>query len=114
MNQQHHSQSDLDCDQHSTDSMRRTASDRARAILEVRGILVDDPLLFERLRSLRRTIAEERGVPPYLIFSDASLRDMVQRHPTTPEQFLEVKGVGEWKSQAFGERFLALLRQPAP
>ena len=73
-----------------------------------------DPLLFERLRSLRRTIAEERGVPPYLIFSDASLRDMVQRHPTTPEQFLEVKGVGEWKSQAFGERFLALLRHPAP
>jgi ATP-dependent DNA helicase RecQ len=72
-----------------------------------------DPLLFERLRSLRRSIAEERGVPPYLIFSDASLRDMVQRHPTTPEEFLEVKGVGEWKSQAFGERFLALLGQPA-
>jgi ATP-dependent DNA helicase RecQ len=75
--------------------------------------VVHDPLLFERLRSLRRTIAEERGVPPYLIFSDASLRDMVQRHPTTLEQFLEVKGVGEWKSQAFGERFLALLRQTA-
>ena len=72
-----------------------------------------DPLLFERLRSLRRTIAEERGVPPYLIFSDASLRDMVHRHPTTLDEFLEVKGVGEWKSEAFGQRFLALLRQSA-
>jgi ATP-dependent DNA helicase RecQ len=51
-------------------------------------------------------------VPPYLIFSDASLRDMVRRHPTTAEAFREVKGVGEWKSQTFGERFLALLRQP--
>jgi len=77
-----------------------------------RAPVAPDPLLFERLRSLRRTIAEERGVPPYLIFSDASLRDMVRRHPTTREELLEVKGVGEWKSQAFGERFLALLRQP--
>ena len=77
-----------------------------------RAPVAPDPLLFERLRSLRRSIAEERGVPPYLIFSDASLRDMVRRHPTTAEAFLEVKGVGEWKSQAFGERFLAVLRQP--
>ena len=79
-----------------------------------RAPVAHDPLLFERLRSLRRTIAEERGVPPYLIFSDASLREMVSRHPTTAEELLEVKGVGEWKSQAFGERFLALLRQPVP
>jgi ATP-dependent DNA helicase RecQ len=79
-----------------------------------RAPVATDPLLFERLRSLRRSIAEERGVPPYVIFSDASLRDMVRLHPTTLAEFLEVKGVGEWKSQAFGERFLSLLRQPAP
>jgi ATP-dependent DNA helicase RecQ len=70
-----------------------------------------DPELFERLRSLRRTIAEERGVPPYLVFSDASLRDMARLRPTTPDAFLEVKGVGEWKAQAFGERFLAAIRR---
>jgi ATP-dependent DNA helicase RecQ len=70
-----------------------------------------DPELFERLRALRRTIAEERGVPPYLVFSDASLRDMARLRPTTPDGFLEVKGVGEWKAQAFGERFLSALRR---
>jgi ATP-dependent DNA helicase RecQ len=70
-----------------------------------------DPELFERLRSLRRTIAEERGVPPYLVFSDASLRDMARLRPTTDDAFREVKGVGEWKAQTFGERFLAAIRR---
>jgi ATP-dependent DNA helicase RecQ len=93
------------------DAFAPTAATRGSA---ERAPVATDPLLFERLRSLRRSIAEERGVPPYLIFSDASLRDMVRLHPTTLAEFLEVKGVGEWKSQAFGERFLSLLRQPAP
>ena len=66
--------------------------------------------LFDALRALRKRIAEERGVPPYLVFSDASLRDMARLRPTTLEAFLEVKGVGEWKAQAFGERFLAAIR----
>jgi len=100
-------------------AVKATAADAFEPAATARGSaerqpVARDPLLFERLRSLRRTIAEERGVPPYLIFSDASLRDMIQRHPTTLAEFLEVKGVGDWKSQAFGERFLALLRQPAP
>jgi ATP-dependent DNA helicase RecQ len=72
-----------------------------------------DRLLFEALRGLRRTIAEERGVPPYLVFSDASLRDMARRRPTTLEAFREVKGVGDWKLDTFGERFLALIRRHA-
>jgi len=49
-------------------------------------------------------------VPPYLIFSDASLRDMARLRPRTPAAFLEVKGVGEWKAAEFGERFLAAIR----
>ena len=49
-------------------------------------------------------------MPPYLVFSDASLRDMARLRPLTLEAFLEVKGVGEWKAQAFGERFLATIR----
>ncbi|HET7343155.1 MAG TPA: HRDC domain-containing protein, partial [Methylomirabilota bacterium] len=60
---------------------------------------------------LRRAIAEERGVPPYLVFSDASLRDMARLKPRTREAMLEVKGVGEWKYETFGERFLAAIRQ---
>jgi ATP-dependent DNA helicase RecQ len=75
-----------------------------------RDAAVSDEALFETLRTLRRQIAEERGVPPYLIFSDASLRDMARRRPLTLEQFRDVKGVGDWKLETFGERFLAALR----
>jgi ATP-dependent DNA helicase RecQ len=70
-----------------------------------------DAALFEALRALRRTIAEERGVPPYLIFSDASLRDMARLRPVTLEQFRDVKGVGDWKLQTFGDRFVTALRE---
>jgi ATP-dependent DNA helicase RecQ len=72
---------------------------------------VYDRLLFDELRALRRRVAEERGVPPYLIFSDASLRDMARLRPLTLEQFREVKGVGDWKLETFGERFLAVVRR---
>jgi ATP-dependent DNA helicase RecQ len=75
-----------------------------------RAAEVSDGELFETLRALRRQVAEERGVPPYLIFSDASLRDTARRRPATPEQFRDVKGVGDWKLATFGERFLAALR----
>ena len=71
-----------------------------------------DRVLFEALRSLRRSIADERGVPPYLIFSDASLRDMARLRPSTREQLREVKGVGDWKLETFGDRFLAVIRRP--
>jgi ATP-dependent DNA helicase RecQ len=76
-----------------------------------RDAAVADETLFEALRTLRRRIAEERGVPPYLIFSDASLRDMARLRPLTLEQFRDVKGVGDWKLETFGERFLAALRE---
>lgn len=66
--------------------------------------------LFETLRALRRTMAEERGIPPYLIFSDASLREMARERPTTEEAFLQVKGVGLRKLQELGPRFLACIR----
>jgi ATP-dependent DNA helicase RecQ len=79
------------------------AADRAAGLPDV--------ALFETLRALRRKVAEERGVPPYLIFSDASLRDMARLRPVTLEQFREVKGVGDWKLETFGERFLAALRE---
>ncbi|HEV8584403.1 MAG TPA: HRDC domain-containing protein, partial [Methylomirabilota bacterium] len=70
-----------------------------------------DAELFEILRALRRRVAEERGVPPYLIFSDASLRDMARLRPRTLDEFREVKGVGDWKLETFGDRFLTAVRQ---
>jgi len=63
--------------------------------------------IFERLRSLRRTIAEERSVPAYVVFGDATLRDMARRRPSTLAEMLEVKGVGQAKLEQFGETFLA-------
>jgi len=65
-----------------------------------------DESLFEALRKLRRELAEERGVPPYVIFNDAALRDMARRRPTTREEFLAVHGVGKTKLRQFGDRFI--------
>jgi ATP-dependent DNA helicase RecQ len=56
-------------------------------------------------------MAEERGIPPYLIFSDASLREMARDRPTTGEAFLQIKGVGLRKLQELGPRFLACIRE---
>lgn len=69
---------------------------------------VDRPL-FDALRQLRRQRADERGVPAYIVFSDASLRDMARRRPTTLEEFRKVRGVGDKKTEDFGEDFLALI-----
>ena len=71
---------------------------------------VYDRALFETLRGVRRTLAQERGVPPYLVFSDVTLREMARRRPTTTAAFLTVKGVGEWKAEEFGARFLGAIR----
>ncbi|MBI3084834.1 MAG: HRDC domain-containing protein, partial [candidate division NC10 bacterium] len=70
-----------------------------------------DEDLFETLRALRRTMAEERGIPPYLIFSDATLRELARERPATEEAFLQIKGVGLRKLQELGPRFLACIRK---
>ncbi|MBN2332145.1 MAG: DNA helicase RecQ [Deltaproteobacteria bacterium] len=66
--------------------------------------------LFEKLRELRRELAAERGVPPYIIFSDAALYDMVCQRPPTLAAFKQVKGVGELKLRDFGVPFTDLIR----
>ena len=68
-----------------------------------------DPELFERLRSLRKRLADEAGVPPYIVFSDATLRDMCAKRPVTEDEFLDVSGVGATKLARYGEAFLAEL-----
>ncbi len=62
--------------------------------------------LFEALRVLRKSIAGEKGVPPYVIFSDASLKEMARFIPETKEEMLRIKGVGEKKFDQYGEVFL--------
>ena len=70
-----------------------------------------DRELFELLRSLRKEIADEQGVPPYIVFSDRSLRDMAARSPVSAEAMLSVSGVGEVKLERYGRRFLQLIRR---
>ena len=70
-----------------------------------------DVALFERLRALRKRIADEAEVPPYIVFSDAALRDMCAKLPRTPDEFLDVSGVGEKKLARYGEAFLAAIAE---
>ena len=69
-----------------------------------------DEDLFERLRDVRLRLARERGVPPYVIFHDTTLRDMVERRPTTIDGLHEVFGVGAKKAADFGDLFLDAIR----
>ncbi|MDG6142598.1 DNA helicase RecQ [Lactococcus formosensis] len=65
--------------------------------------------LFEELRTLRLDIAKSEGVPPFMIFSDASLKDMTRVMPLDEERFLEVSGVGQVKLKKYGQVFLKAL-----
>jgi len=74
------------------------------------GAIECDEALFERLRALRRQLADERGVPAYIIFSDVSLREMARNYPTNSTEFRRIPGVGEQKLKDFGEAFLREIR----
>jgi len=87
----------------------------AQKAAKVSKVIIDswegvDENLFEALRKLRAAIARKRGVPAYIVFGDAALRDMARRRPSTTERFLEVKGVGEIKCQQYGKVMLAAIR----
>ena len=68
-----------------------------------------DQSLLAALRAERTRLARQEGVPPYIIFSNAALADMAARVPRTPEEFLEVSGVGQVKAQRYGAEFLAVI-----
>ena len=69
-----------------------------------------DPELFEALRAERLAVARERGVPPYVIFHDTTLRELARLKPRTGSALLEVHGVGARKAEELGERFLSVIR----
>jgi len=77
------------------------------------GIVLSEAeeLVFERLRNLRREIARAENVPPYIVFSDKTLILMSRVNPKTKQDMLAITGVGEFKFEKYGERFLAELRQ---
>jgi ATP-dependent DNA helicase RecQ len=69
-----------------------------------------DDALFQSLRTLRKKLADESGVPPFVVFSDATLREMASIKPTDSEGLLLISGVGTHKLQRYGEDFLSVLR----
>jgi ATP-dependent DNA helicase RecQ len=70
------------------------------------GEIACDETLFERLRALRKRLADERGVPPYIVFSDVALRQMARSYPGNEREFIRISGVGERKLAEFGSVFL--------
>jgi ATP-dependent DNA helicase RecQ len=68
-------------------------------------------MLLQELKTLRRALAEEKSVPAYVVFNDATLLQMVVQHPSTDEEFLCVSGVGPAKMQRYGQAFLELLNR---
>ena len=72
---------------------------------------IEDPKLFEALRALRLTCANEEGFPPYIVFSDKVLHALASIKPTTLEQFGNISGIGDHKKQKYGNRFVALIQK---
>ena len=70
------------------------------------GEISCDEVLFDRLRQLRKQLADERDVPAYIVFSDVALRQMARNYPQTESDFARISGVGEKKLREFGEIFL--------
>lgn len=75
-----------------------------------RGDIVCDEELFNALRALRRTLADERNVPAYVIFSDVTLRLMAREQPSTLELMSSISGIGQKKLSEFGETFISAIR----
>ncbi len=89
-------------------SVPETTKDRSKSTASWAGV---DQDLFDELRMLRSKEARSRNVPPYVVFSDASLRDMARRRPSTLTSFRMLHGVGEQKLNDFGALFLDAIRQ---
>ncbi len=85
---------------------RRGRTRRENAAAGIDPDLPMNDVLFSQLRELRRELAAEQGVPPYVVFGDTALRQMAQRLPTTRETFLQISGVGQTKADRYGPAFL--------
>jgi ATP-dependent DNA helicase RecQ len=81
-----------------------------KALSEINPRSAEIEILFERLRKLRKQIADAQSVPPYVVFADSSLRLMAQQQPQSLEEFAEISGVGSHKLVQYGDKFLSEIR----
>jgi len=92
-------------------SAKRT---RSRLKKDLPPIEIEDEPLWEALRALRTSLAKEQDVPPYVIFHDATLREMLARRPTSKRELENVPGVGEKKRDAYGRAFVETIAEYSP
>ncbi|TFZ63117.1 DNA helicase RecQ [Hymenobacter sp. UV11] len=92
-----------------TRATKKAAADAAAA-----GAGTPEAKLFERLRQLRKQIADEQGVPPYVVFTDTTLQEMAREQPTSRVAMLSVSGVGMKKFETYGEAFIEAILQHGP
>ncbi|AVV98424.1 DNA helicase RecQ [Lactiplantibacillus plantarum] len=93
--------------------LKGTTTVHRKTAQKVQQTVPENSALFEQLRTLRRQLAEEQGVPPFVIFSDRTLHSMCDLMPEDDAAFLTVKGVGASKLEKYGETFMATIRAAA-
>jgi ATP-dependent DNA helicase RecQ len=86
------------------------AGSSSKAKLSRVGVLPCDEGLFSQLRQLRKRLADEKGVPPYVVFGDVSLREMARSYPQDESEFLSISGVGRQKYADYGRVFMGAIR----
>ncbi|MDJ1181966.1 DNA helicase RecQ [Roseofilum casamattae] len=74
-------------------------------------LAAESEILFQTLKKLRKELADEQGVPPYVVFADSTLMQMAQRRPQNMEEFSKISGVGSYKLRQYGDRFIATIRE---
>ena len=89
------------------ESKRTKASRKGRKVYDNEN--ASNNLLWEALRACRKKLADENDVPPFLIFHDAALSEMMERQPENHQQFLQINGVGESKLEKFADAFLKVI-----
>lgn len=91
---------------------RDKAPEKARATRKVMADIGDEDLpLWNALRKCRKDLADEHGVPPYVIFHDATLKELLSKKPLTDVELISISGIGDRKLEAYGEAFLDVIRE---
>ncbi|MEA3505662.1 MAG: RecQ family ATP-dependent DNA helicase, partial [Bacteroidota bacterium] len=88
---------------------REANKTKAKTKSRSKATIIKDEL-FEKLRTKRKEIADQKNVPPYVVFSDATLSQMVENKPIVEQDFLEISGVGDKKLEVYGEIFMQVIR----
>ena len=74
------------------------------------SLAVDEQRLFEELRTLRKRIADQQNVPPSVVFQDITLQQMAKKRPQTLDEFMNISGVGNWKLNKYGKKFIERIK----